>query len=226
MAAPRATLQLALRHPGEVAATAGVHPHDAALAPASAREELRTLCADPGVVAVGECGLDYHYDRSPRPLQRDWFAFQLELARELGKPVTVHSREADVETADLLRQHLGPAGGVVHCFTSDWAAARRYLDLGLSISIAGIVTFKTAEALREAARQIPLDRLLVETDSPYLAPVPLRGKRNEPAFVEKTARFLAALRGEPFELLCEATAQNAARLFRLGQGARGGGNGV
>ncbi len=199
----------------DFSATAGVHPHDAAFATAQDWDGLAALCARPEVVAVGECGLDFHYDRSPRPAQREQFVRQLALASALGKPVVVHTREADRETAELLRAHLGPAGGVVHCFTSDWAAARAYLDLGLFISLSGVITFKSAEATREAAAKAPLDRLLVETDAPFLAPVPLRGKRNEPALVVHTARKLAELRGLAFEELARATSSNARRALRL-----------
>ena len=211
----RETLALAASEPSIFSATAGVHPHDAAFATEEDWAGLAALCARPEVVAVGECGLDFHYDRSPRPAQRELFVRQLELARSLGKPVVVHTREADRETAGLLRAHLGPEGGVIHCFTSDWDAARAYLDLGLFISLSGVITFKSAEATREAAGKIPLDRLLIETDAPFLAPVPLRGKRNEPALVVHTARKLAELRGMPFEQIAGATSNNARRALRL-----------
>ena len=211
----RETLALARSEPALFSATAGVHPHDAAFATEADWRELEQICAEPDVVAVGECGLDFHYDKSPRDAQRDQFARQLELAKKLAKPVVVHSREADVETADLLRKHLGPEGGVIHCFTSDWTAARAYLDLGMHISFSGVLTFKTAEALRDAAAKIPLERLLVETDAPFLAPVPMRGKRNEPALVVHTAKRLAELRGVSFEAIAEATAANARRALRL-----------
>ncbi|HEY6911865.1 MAG TPA: TatD family hydrolase [Myxococcales bacterium] len=196
-------------------ATAGIHPHDAAQAAEADFAELRRLCAGPDVVAVGECGLDFHYDRSPRPVQREVFVRQIRLARELGKPLVVHTREADVETAEILARELGPDGGVIHCFTSDWAAAGRYLALGMSLSFSGVVTFRNAVALREAACKVPLDRMLVETDCPFLAPVPHRGKRNEPAYVALTAAELARLRGVPFDALAAATAANARRALRL-----------
>ena len=215
IAAAEEAVVLAQRDRDFFSVTAGVHPHEAAAATDADLEALRALCARPEVTAVGECGLDFHYDRSPREVQRDRFARQVRLARDLGKPVVVHSREADVETAEVLRENLGPEGGVIHCFTSDWTAARRYLDLGLSISLAGVVTFKNAEALRDAAARIPLDRLLVETDSPFLAPIPHRGKRNEPAFVRHTAERLALLRGVPVEAIEEATTANARRALRL-----------
>jgi TatD DNase family protein len=211
----RETLSLAKSEPAIFSATVGVHPHDAAFATDADWSELAALCALPELVAVGECGLDYHYMRSPKEAQREQFARQLELAKALGKPVVVHSREADQETAEILRAHLGPEGGVIHCFTSDWAAARAYLELGLHISFSGVVTFKTAEATRDAAAQIPLDRILVETDAPFLAPVPMRGKRNEPALVVHTARKLAEVRGISFEEVAEATSANARRALRL-----------
>ena len=215
MDAAHDALRLAERDRAFFSATAGIHPHEAAAATEAHLEELRALCAQPGICAVGECGLDYHYDHSPREVQRDRFARQLQLARSLGKPVVVHSREADGDTAALLKQHLGPEGGVIHCFTSDWPAASAYLDLGMSISLSGVVTFKTAEALRDAAVRIPLERLLIETDAPFLAPVPFRGKRNEPAYVRKTAERLAELKGVSLEALAEATTANARRALRL-----------
>jgi TatD DNase family protein len=211
----REALALAKTDRSYFTATAGVHPHDAVAASESDFTELRELCRDEAIAAVGECGLDFHYDRSPRDVQGAVFERQVALAKELGKPVVVHTREADVETAGLLARALGQQGGAIHCFTSDWTAARRYLDIGMYISIAGVVTFKTAEALRDAARRIPLDRLLVETDCPFLAPVPHRGKRNEPAFVAVTARMLAELRKEPFDAFSEATTANARKLLRL-----------
>lgn len=211
----RRTVVLAAADRAFLSATAGVHPHDAAAASDADLDALEPLCRDPAVVAVGECGLDYHYDHSPRPVQRERFARQLDLARRLGKPVVVHTREADADTAEVLRAHLGPDGGVIHCFTSDPAAARAWLDLGLSISFSGVITFKNAEAVRDAARLVPLDRLLVETDSPYLAPIPLRGKKNEPANVVLTARRLAEVKGVAPEVLARATSENARRVLRL-----------
>jgi TatD DNase family protein len=215
LAPARAAVALAKRMNERAGAAIGVHPHDASSLDDAAYEELARLAAEPEVVAIGEIGLDYHYDHSPRELQRDRFARQLQLAKELGKPVVVHSREADLDTAGLLKEHLGPEGGVIHCFTSDWAAASAYLDLGMSISLSGVITFKTAEALRDAAVRIPLERLLIETDAPFLAPIPFRGKRNEPAYVRKTAERLAELKGVSLEALAEATTANARRALRL-----------
>jgi TatD DNase family protein len=215
MAAVRETLALAAVDRSYFSATAGLHPHDAAEAADADLDELRSVCAAPEVVAVGECGLDYHYDRSPRDVQRARFAAQIAIAAGLAKPVVVHTREADSDTADLLRAGLGPAGGVIHCFTGDWTAARRYLDLGLFISLSGVLTFRNAGALRDAAAQIPLDRLMLETDSPFLAPIPHRGKRNEPAHVRYTAARLAELRGLSVAEVEAATTANARRALRL-----------
>src|SRR5262249_3268253 len=154
----------------------------------------------PGVVAVGETGLDYHYDHSPRDTQLAAFARTISLALRLSLPLVVHVREAHEGAADLLRvEGAGRLTGVIHCFTGNRADAFRYLDLGLDVSVSGIVTFRNADALRDAVRHVPLDRLLVETDAPYLAPVPHRGKRNEPAHVRVVAEGVAAVRGEPFE---------------------------
>jgi TatD DNase family protein len=211
----REALALARTDRSFFSATAGVHPHDAAQAAEADFTELRRVCAEPDVVAVGECGLDFHYDRSPRPVQVDVFLRQIRLAREVAKPLVVHTREADVETAEILARELGPDGGVIHCFTSDWTAAQRYLALGMYLSFSGVVTFRNAQALREAACKAPLDRMLVETDCPFLAPVPHRGKRNEPAYVALTAAELARLRGVPFEELAAATTANARRALRL-----------
>jgi len=164
-----------------------------------------------GVSAVGEIGLDYHYSRETRDLQRELFGRQLELARSLGLPVVIHTREADDDTLALLREV--PSKGIIHCFTGCPAFCRALLDLGFYISISGIVTFRAAENVRESALVVPDDRILVETDSPFLAPVPLRGNPNEPAFVVHTARFLAELRGVPFEDFAALTTRNAMSLL-------------
>src|SRR5438105_1666934 len=212
---PRRAVELARTDRGFFSATAGIHPHDAAHADDAAFAELERLCADPEVVAVGECGLDYHYDRSPRDVQREVFVRQIRLARTVRKPLIVHTREADLETADILARELGPDGGVIHCFTSDWTAAQRYLALGLALSFSGVITFKSADATREAAVKTPLDRVLIETDCPFLAPVPYRGKRNEPAWVTQTAARLAELRGLALADVERATTGNARRVLRL-----------
>jgi TatD DNase family protein len=209
-------LELAAGDPGTFSATAGVHPHECARVPEADWRRLEELARDPRVVGVGETGLDFHYDHSPRPAQVESFRRSLRIAREAGKPVVVHVREADEACAQALASEgVPPAGGVVHCFTGDAAAARRYLDLGLFLSVAGVVTFKAAEALREAVRIVPRDRLLVETDCPFLAPVPWRGKRNEPAYVARTAEKVAELWGTSLEVVGEITSDNARRLFRL-----------
>ncbi len=192
-------------------ATAGVHPHDAGKATEESLEKVKELCRHPKVAAVGEIGLDYHYDFSPRETQREVFRAQLRIAEEEGKPVVIHTREAWADTLALLR--VTPvANGIFHCFGGGPAEAEQALELGFSISLAGVVTFPKAESLREAARLIPLDRLLVETDAPYLAPVPHRGKRNEPAFVTATLRRVAEVRGIPVDTLAEATTANFERL--------------
>ena len=205
-----------MRHGVRVVASVGIHPHDARTADDAAFETLRGLASRPGVVALGETGLDYHYDHSPRPAQLQAFARTASLARELGLPLVVHVRDAHADAAELLgAEPPGRAGGVVHCFTGDAEDARRYLDLGLHISVAGIVTFRNAGTLRDAVRTIPIDRLLVETDAPFLAPVPHRGKRNEPAHVRLVAEAVAAARGEAPEALARATTVNALGLFGL-----------
>src|SRR3954462_9762280 len=219
MAGAREAVELAKADRSFFSATAGIHPHDAAQATEADFAELRRICEDADVAAVGECGLDFHYDRSPRETQREVFVRQIRLARELRKPLVVHTREADEETAEILGRELGPDGGVIHCFTSDWTAAQRYLALGMYLSFSGVVTFRNADAVRDAATRTPLDRILVETDCPFLAPVPHRGKRNEPAFVALTAASLASLRGiDPGEVAA-ATSANARRALRLPAGS-------
>jgi len=204
------------REPVTIVATVGIHPHHAGTADDAAFGALERFAAGPGVVGLGETGLDFHYDFSPRDAQRAAFVRSIALARRLGLPLVVHVREAHVEAAEFLRSEgAGALAGVIHCFTGGRDDARRYLDLGLHVSVAGIVTFKNAEGLREAVRSIPLDRLLVETDAPYLAPVPHRGRRNEPAWVRAVAESVAAVRGEPFATVAAATTANARRLFRL-----------
>jgi len=215
-------LALAGRDPAFFAATVGIHPHDAARVPEADWAVADALARDPRVVGVGETGLDFHYDHSPRDAQEEGFRRSLRTARGAGKPVVVHVREADEACARILGEEgVPPAGGVIHCFTGDAAAARAYLDLGLHVSVAGIVTFRTAGAIREAVRIVPRDRLLVETDCPYLAPVPHRGKRNEPAWVAETAAKVAEVWGASAEEVGRVTAENAARLFRLGPGWAG-----
>ena len=199
---------LAERYPGFYA-TVGVHPHDAAKAGDETFERLAALAAHPKVVAIGEIGLDYHYDFSPRDVQRRVFARQLQLAAEAGLPVSIHTREAWNDTLDILRVH-GPASGIFHCFTGDARQAQQALDLGFHLAFGGVLTFPNAESVREAARIAPARRLLLETDCPYLAPAPHRGKRNEPAFVVEIARRLAEVRDASFESIAALTTANFA----------------
>ncbi len=204
-----------------IRAAVGVHPHDAATLTAGALAELRVLATHPRVVAIGEIGLDYYRDLSPRPVQRRAFADQLALALELGLPVIVHSRDAHADTLATLRAAAGPGGrlrGVMHCFSGDAALARDVVGLGLHIGVAGPVTYPRATALAEVVRQAPLERLLVETDSPYLAPQAQRGRRNEPAFVALVAERVAGLRGLSPATLARATSDNARALFGIRYG--------
>jgi len=196
-------------------ASAGVHPHEARLAEEAAYDELKGLARERRIVAIGEIGLDFHYDHSPRPVQLEVFRRQVRLAREVGLPVIIHTREADDETAALLEEETAKeVGGVIHCFTGSTGLARRALDLGFYISFSGIVAFPRAETIQEVARTVPLERLLVETDAPFLAPPPYRGKRNEPAFVVEVARKVAALRGDTEANVAAAAARNFVHLFR------------
>jgi TatD DNase family protein len=196
-------------------ATVGVHPHDAAKAASDDFKRLSDLLAHPKVLAVGEIGLDYHYDFSPREVQKSVFVKQIEIAAQSRKPIVIHTREAWDDTLALIEQHWTPhgIGGIMHCFSGGPEEARRALDLGFYLSFGGIVTFPKALAVQEAAKMTPRDRILIETDAPYLAPVPKRGKRNEPALMVHTARKLAELRGESYEDICSATTENFRRLL-------------
>lgn len=195
-------------------ATAGVHPHDASKAGPMTFEALRALLRHPKVVAVGEIGLDYHYTFSPRVTQCHVFATQMELAREAGLPVVIHTREAWEDTLWLIEEHWDKRmGGVFHCFPGGPEEAEQALALGFHVSFSGIVTFPKARKVQEAARVVPRDRLLIETDAPYLAPAPHRGRRNEPALIAATARKLAELRGESFEEVADVTSGNFLALF-------------
>lgn len=199
----------------DVHCSVGVHPLDLQPGDSPALEWLLGELKHPRVVAIGETGLDYHYEPDAAELQQQAFRLHLEAAKVTGKPVIVHTREARADTLALLREAALPQAGVLHCFTEDWDMARAALDLGFYISLSGIVTFRNASALREVALQVPADRLLVETDSPYLAPVPYRGKPNLPEYVREVAEFLADLRGVPFETFAEQTSENYLRLFPL-----------
>ena len=188
---------------------AGVHPHDARLASETLFQEIAGWARERRLAALGEIGLDFHYDHSPRPVQQEVFRRQVRLARELRLPVIVHTREADAETAQILEEEgAGEVGGILHCFTGGAELARRVLELGFLISFSGIVAFPRAEAIQEVAATVPLDRLLVETDAPFLAPPPHRGKRNEPAFVAEVARKIAQLRGVSEEAIGTAVTRN------------------
>jgi TatD DNase family protein len=203
-------IRLADRYPF-IYATIGVHPHDASKATDETFARLRELASHPKVVGIGEIGLDYHYDFSPRDVQRSVFDRQLTLAAEVGKPIVIHTREA---WDDTLAAVTGlPNGGIMHCFTGDEVQARQALDRGFHLSFGGVLTFPKAESLRAAARVPPDDKLLVETDCPYLAPVPHRGKRNEPAFVVETVRRLAEVRGTTPDRVAEITTANFEKLF-------------
>ncbi len=198
-----------------VVCTVGVHPHEAGREEGITVDRLVELSRHPKVVGFGETGLDYYYEHSPRAAQQASFRTHLEAARRTGLPVVVHTRDADDDTAAILREAAaeGALSGVLHCFSSGEALARTAVDLGFYISFSGIVTFKKADALRRIAAALPRDRILIETDAPYLAPVPHRGKRNEPAYVTETARVLAAARGEDLATLAAATTENFFRLF-------------
>ncbi len=207
-------LELAAAHADFLSPTLGIHPHEAARATEEDFAALERTCARPEVRAVGEAGLDYYYDRSPREVQARVFRRQCALARSLGKPLVVHVRDAHEDCEAILREE-GLHSGVIHCFTGDMVAARRYLELGFHISLSGVVTYKKTEALHEAVRYTPLERLMVETDSPYLAPVPHRGRKNEPAHVVETARKVAELKGVSLEELAAVTTATAVKLFGL-----------
>jgi len=209
-------IDLAARH-GDVWATVGIHPHDASQASPAALDRMRGLAGRPRVVALGEIGLDYHYDHSPRAQQRDAFAAQLRLARELRLPIVVHSREAEDDTIAVLEEEgAAETGGVMHCFAGTERLARAALGLGLRISFSGMLTFPNANALRDVARRcVPIERSLIETDSPFLAPVPLRGRRCEPAFVAHTAAKLAELHELSVEDVARITTRTARQTFRL-----------
>jgi TatD DNase family protein len=199
-------------------ATVGVHPHEAASCDATLEGALRERARQPRVVAIGEVGLDFHYDHSPRDQQAQVFRRFIQLARELKKPLVIHTRSAPEETLEILDQEQArDVGGIIHCFSENKAFATRALDLGFDLSFSGIVTFKRSLDIQEVAAWAPADRILVETDSPYLAPVPVRGKRCEPAYVLHTATFVAGLRGVSLEDIAHQTSENAAR--RLGVSA-------
>jgi len=199
----------------DVWATVGVHPHEADAHPDLGVEALTDAASHQSVIAIGECGLDFFYDKSDRQAQRERFQAHIEAARVTGLPLVVHTRDAEDDTAIMIGKAVEEGGvtGVLHCFTGSQDLARKALDLGFYISLSGIVTFKNARELQETAKIIPDHRILVETDSPFLAPVPHRGQTCEPAFVADTARFVAELRGVPLEMLAQQTTDNFFKLF-------------
>jgi TatD DNase family protein len=211
-----AGIRLAERH-AAFYATVGIHPHDASKAGPADLDRMAALLAHPKVLAVGEIGLDYHYDFSPRDVQKSVFIAQMDIATAARKPIVIHTREAWDDTIALLEQHWAPhaIGGIMHCFSGGPEEARRAIELGFYLSFGGIVTFPKALDVQTAAKSAPRDRILIETDAPYLAPVPKRGKRNEPAFIVHTAHKLAELRGESWEEISAATSANFRRLFGL-----------
>ena len=214
-------LEVAIRLTAQYAfiyATVGVHPHDAAKATPETFARLAELASHPKVLAIGEIGLDYHYDFSPRDVQRSVFAAQLELAARAQKPIVIHTREAWEDTLALIRESGLPNGGIMHCFTGGPKEAEQALELGFHLSFGGILTFPKADNVRQAAALTPEDRLLVETDAPYLAPVPHRGKRNEPAFIVETARRLAEVRGVTLDDIASVTTRNFDRLCGAASG--------
>jgi TatD DNase family protein len=197
-------------------ATVGMHPHDAKDVGPDELQKLKELALHAKVIAVGETGLDYYYNHSPHDVQRRVFTQFIHMARETELPIVVHERDAASEGAALLRSEgEGKLRGVIHCFTGNYEAACAYLDLGFYLSFTGIITFKNAEALRDVARRVPLERILVETDSPYLTPVPHRGKRNEPAYVRLIAATVANIKGVTLEEVARVTTDNTRRLFRI-----------
>jgi len=199
-----------------IRATAGIHPHDASSYDEAIETRIAALLDARRIVAVGETGLDYYYEHSPRDVQRSALARQLALAARYEVPIVLHCRDAERDLREVIEaERKLPLDGVVHCFTGSYDDARWYLDAGLAISFTGILTFKKADELRDVARRLPLDRLMVETDSPYLAPVPFRGKRNEPAYVAHVADALAELHQTSAEEVARATGRTASRLFRL-----------
>jgi TatD DNase family protein len=206
-------LEIAAQHP-QVCISVGIHPNTHCKIEPTV-QQLVELAQYPSVVAMGETGLDYYRSRGDLTWQQQRFRTHIRAAREAAKPLIIHCREAAADTIKILREErVADVGGVMHCFVENWAVAEQAMDLGLFISFSGIVTFKTAKTLQEVARRLPLEKMLVETDSPYLAPVPYRGKVNQPAYVKHVAEFIAELRGQSFDLIAETTTKNFMQLFK------------
>ena len=214
-------IAVAERH-ADVWASVGVHPHEADAHPDLGANALIDGASHPRVIAIGECGLDYYYDKSDRAAQRERFEAHIDAARQTGLPLIVHTRDAEDDTAEILGAAVREGGvtGVLHCFTGSAGLARTALDLGFYVSLSGIVTFKNAQDLQDIAKWLPADQMLVETDAPFLAPVPHRGQKCEPAFVADTAAFVAELRGEELDALGESTTANFFKLFKKAQRAQ------
>ena len=212
----RAALEIARAHAGSIVASVGLHPHDARLADEATWERLAAWARDPLVVAIGETGLDFHYDNSPRSAQREVFRRTIALAREVDRPLIIHTRKAARETLTILaEERAAEVGGISHCFSEDAGFAKAALDLGFVSSFSGIVTYRNAHGVHEAARALPPDAILVETDAPFLAPQPVRGRRNEPGWIAHVAAALAALRSVDEDTVRRQTWNNACRVYRL-----------
>ncbi|WHH57058.1 TatD family hydrolase [Petroclostridium sp. X23] len=197
-------------------ASVGVHPHDVEEMHEETIEELAELSTEPKVVAVGEIGLDYYYDHSPRETQKYWFRKQIQLAKRLNLPVIIHNRDAHADTMEIaVSEDISTIGGVLHCFSGSWEMAKKLLDMGIYISIAGPITFNNVVKSVEVVKNMPMNRMLIETDSPYLTPVPHRGKRNDSTYMRYTAERIAELKGIRVEEVAEKTTENAKRLFRI-----------
>lgn len=206
-------LEIARKHYPRVFCTLGVHPHDGKVYTPEVGKFIEENAADPCVVAIGEIGLDYYYNQSPKEEQIEAFRAQLAIAERTGLPVEIHTRDAEEDTISVLKEFKGRVKGIIHCFTGTRWLAEQALDLGFNISISGVVTFKNADDLRATVKMLPMDRIHVETDAPFLAPIPMRGKKNTPAYVVHTAKFVAELKGVTVEELCEQTRKNALAMF-------------
>lgn len=206
-------LEIARKYYPDVYCTLGVHPHDGKAYTEAAGKFIEDHAHDREVVAVGEIGLDYYYNQSPIEDQKHAFRAQLAIAKRVGLPVEIHTRDAEEDTIEILKEFKGDVRGVIHCFTGTEWLAKQALDVGFNISISGVVTFKNADSLRSTVKMLPMDRIHVETDAPFLAPIPMRGKKNTPAYVLHTAEFVAHLKGVSLETLCEQTKKNALEMF-------------